>query len=67
MKGNLYIIFGDNIEETYWSLDCNLYKKIKDSYQDYLKNCIDEKSFEEWFNYNHVSQIERVFLKEIYI
>ena len=68
MKGYLYQLrdFGD--EWLYWSLDDNLQDKIKLSYQDYRENAdTDEVEFEDWFNFNFVTKIERVFVEEINI
>ena len=67
MKGYLYQLLGGGIEELYWSNEPFLDSKIINSYLDWLENDTEDKEFEEWFNFNHVTRIEKVFVNEIYV
>lgn len=67
MKGKLYQILGNGIEELYWSASNGQEDFIKDSYIEFQKKVNNEEEFEDWFNQCFKMQIERVFVEEIYI
>ena len=65
MEGHLYQLITEDREELYWSFDSQLEDKIANSYLDYEEFVTEETSFEDWFNFNFVAQIKRVFVTEI--
>lgn len=67
MKGKLYQILGNGIEELYWSASNGQEDFIKDSYIEFQEKVNNEEEFEDWFNQCFKMQIERVFVEEIYI
>ena len=67
MKGTLYQILGNGIEELYWSISKGQEDFIRDSYKIFQEKMDDEEDFEDWFNKCYEMQIDRVFVEEIYV
>jgi len=67
MKGTLYQILGNGIEELYWSTSKGQEDFIKDSYKEFQEKINDDEEFEDWFNKSYEMQIERIFVEEIYV
>jgi len=67
MKGTLYQILGNGIEELYWSTSKGQEDFIRDSYKKFKEEVDDDEKFEDWFNKSYEMQISRVFVAEIYV
>ncbi len=67
MEGYLTQLLGENVEELYWSPEQIDEQLLKAGYKDF-ENQEDVEDFEEWWNNNlKNTEIERVFVDEIYI
>ena len=67
MKGTLYQILGNGIEELYWSATNGQEDFIRDSYKEYQEKVDNDEDFEDWFNKCFEISIERIFVEEIYV
>lgn len=69
MKGYLYNILGDGVEELYWSEKEIENEILKTAYLwfDEEYEVHDWEHFEEFWNSRNEIKIERVFLEEVYI
>ena len=67
MKGTLYHILGNGIEEIYWSASKGQEDFIKDSYKEFQEKIDNGEEFEDWFNKSYEMQIQRIFVEEIYV
>ena len=70
MKGYLYNLLGEGIEELYWSEEELNVDNLKAEYRLFeLDVFSNEGDFEDWWNQddNKKIKIHRVFLEEVYI
>jgi len=68
MKGYLYNILDECLEELYWSEEEINPELLKIEYYLYMKED-DDLEFEEWWNQddNKKTKIHRVFIEEVYL